>query len=55
MTCLVEDVHIGNNVTIGAGSVVTHDIPNNSTAVGSPAKVINLNNPARFIMNKYSN
>ena len=53
--CIVEDVHIGNNVTIGAGSVVTHDIPNNSTAVGSPAKVINLNNPARFIMNKYSN
>lgn len=55
MTCLVEDVHIGNNVTIGAGSVVTHDIPNNSTAVGCPAKVINENNPAQFIMNKYSN
>ncbi|KAK0538456.1 hypothetical protein OC835_001437 [Tilletia horrida] len=33
-------VTIGDNVTIGAGSVVTRDIPSNSIAVGSPARVI---------------
>lgn len=33
-------VTIGNGVTIGAGSVVTKDIPDNSLAVGNPAKVI---------------
>ncbi|WP_395051104.1 acetyltransferase [Flavobacterium sp.] len=31
---------IGKNVIIGAGSVVTKDIPDNSVAVGIPAKVI---------------
>ena len=33
-------VKIGDNVIIGAGSIVTHDIPSNSLAVGSPAKVL---------------
>lgn len=33
-------VTIGNGCTIGAGSVVTKDIPDNSLAVGNPAKVI---------------
>lgn len=31
--CVVEDVKIGNNVTIGVGNVVTKDIPDNATAV----------------------
>ena len=31
---------IGNNTNIAAGSVVLHEIPENSTAVGSPARVI---------------
>ena len=31
---------IGDNVIIGANSTVTHDIPENSVAVGSPARVI---------------
>ena len=52
-TSVVEDVCIGSNVTIGAGSVVTKDIPSNATAVGSPASVINYNNPARYIENPY--
>ena len=47
--CIVEDVKIGNNVTIGAGSVVTKDIPDNATAVGNYAKVINYNDPGRFV------
>src|SRR5699024_7475359 len=32
-------VPIGDNVVIGAGSVVVHDIPSDSVAVGSPACV----------------
>ena len=52
--CIVEKVRIGNNVTIGAGSVVTKDIPDNATAVGNYAKVINYNNPGRYIKNKWN-
>lgn len=37
---VMPGVHIGNNVVVGAGAVVTHDIPDNSLAVGVPAKVI---------------
>lgn len=33
-------VHIGNDVVIGAGSVVTRDIPDGSIAAGSPCRVI---------------
>ena len=53
--CIVENVKIGDNVTIGAGSVVTKDIPDNATAVGNYAKVINYNNPGRFIKNRWTN
>ena len=49
--CIVEDVKIGSNVTIGAGSVVTKDIPDNATACGNYAKVINYNNPGRYTKN----
>lgn len=52
--CIVENVRIGNNVTIGAGSVVTKDIPDNATAVGNYAKVINYNNPGRYIQNSWN-
>lgn len=51
--CIVEDVTIGDNVTIGAGSVVTKSIPKNATAVGNYCKVINFNNPGRFIHNRW--
>lgn len=36
----IENVHIGNNSVIGAGAIVTHDIPPFSVAVGCPARVI---------------
>lgn len=37
---ILPGVTIGDNVTIGAGSVVNKDIPANTVAVGNPAKVI---------------
>ena len=37
---ILPGVIIGDNCTIGAGSVVTHNIPSNSIAAGNPAKVI---------------
>lgn len=39
-TTILYDVKIGSNVIVGAGSVVTKDIPDNSIAVGVPARVI---------------
>jgi acetyltransferase-like isoleucine patch superfamily enzyme len=39
---VLPGVNIGDNVTIGAGAVVTKDIPENSIAVGVPARVIKL-------------
>ena len=37
---LFYGVTIGNRCVIGAGSVVTKDIPDDSVAVGNPARVI---------------
>lgn len=37
---ITPGVTIGENCVIGAGSVVTKDIPDNSVAVGNPCKVI---------------
>lgn len=37
---IMGGVTIGDKVIIGAGTVVTHDIPDNSVAVGVPARVI---------------
>lgn len=37
---VLPGVTIGSNVIIGANSTVTRDIPENSVAVGSPARVI---------------
>lgn len=37
---ILPGVSIGDNCTIGAGSVVTKDIPANSIAVGNPCRVV---------------
>ena len=43
-TFILMGVNIGNNVVIGARSLVTKDIPDNSVAAGHPAKVIKTTN-----------
>lgn len=37
---ILPGMHIGDNSVIGAGFVVTKDIPENVIAVGNPAKVL---------------
>ena len=37
---IMPGVTIGDNVIIGAGSIVTKDIPSNSIVAGVPAKII---------------
>lgn len=37
---ILPGVHIGDHVVVGAGSVVTKDIPSCSVAVGNPARII---------------
>ncbi len=37
---ILPGVTIGNNVIIGAGAIVTKNIPDNSVAVGVPARVV---------------
>lgn len=37
---ILPGVTIGNNVIVGAGAVVTRDIPDNSLVVGVPARII---------------
>ena len=39
-TCIMPGVKIGKNVVIGAGSVVTKDIPDGVIAFGNPCKVV---------------
>lgn len=40
---IIGKVHIGNNVRIGAGAVVVCDVPDNSTVVSQPCKIIKRN------------
>ena len=36
---IIGNITIGNNVKIGANSVVLKDVPDNMIAVGSPAQI----------------
>jgi|ERR1035441_7399009 sugar O-acyltransferase (sialic acid O-acetyltransferase NeuD family) len=38
---IANDIKIGNNVIIGIGSVVARDLPDNSSAIGNPLRILN--------------
>ena len=40
---IVDGVTIGDNVVIGAGSLVLKDVPDNVVAYGNPSKIIREN------------
>lgn len=40
---IIGGIRVGNNVEIGAGSIVTKDIPDDCTVVGNPARIIKRN------------
>ncbi|UKK74846.1 serine acetyltransferase [Segatella bryantii] len=42
---VLGDVHIGNNVVIGANAVVVKDVPDNVVVAGVPARIINVYDP----------
>lgn len=37
---IIGNVKIGNNAVVGAGAIVTHDVPDNVVVVGNPAKIL---------------
>jgi acetyltransferase-like isoleucine patch superfamily enzyme len=39
---ILSNLVIGENALIGAGSVVTHDVPNNAIVAGNPARLLRL-------------
>lgn len=53
--CLIGNVLIENDVTIGAGAVVTRNVPDNVTIAGVPARIINHNNHRDYVHNKWCN
>ena len=38
--CVLGEIHIGNNVKIGANAVVLKDVPDGCTVVGVPAQIV---------------
>lgn len=45
---VLPNIRIGNNTVVGAGSVVTKDIPENFLAMGIPAEIIKELEPLKF-------
>lgn len=39
---ILGKISIGNNVMIGGGSVVVHDVPDNAVVAGNPARIIKM-------------
>lgn len=42
-------IKIGNDVAIGANSVVTKDVPDRAVVMGVPAKIINFNGSQEYV------
>ena len=52
---ILPGVTIGDNVVVGAGSVVTESIPDNAIACGNPCKVKKWNLPLKQSVKQDSN
>lgn len=45
---ILRGISIGKHAIVGAGSVVTKDVPDYAVVVGNPAKVVKMLNPEKF-------
>ncbi|WP_318443414.1 serine O-acetyltransferase [Photobacterium leiognathi] len=52
-TCIIGKKNIGNDVIIGAGSIVTKDIPSFSVVAGNPFRIIKTIQINDVILNKW--
>lgn len=48
---VVGKINIGNNVLIAPNTFLNVDVPNNSIAIGNPAKIISKENPTKLYIN----
>lgn len=48
---IIGQIQIGNNVAIGANTVVTKDIPDNAVVVGVPSRVVSMDGSTGYVMN----
>ncbi len=42
---ILSNISVGENAIVGAGSVVTKDVPNNAIVAGNPARVLRFIEP----------
>ena len=45
---IIGDITIGDNACVGAGCVVTKDLPTNAVAIGNPARVISYDGDKQY-------
>jgi maltose O-acetyltransferase len=46
---VLSGIHIGSHAIVGAGAVVTHDIPEYAVVGGVPARVIRMRNSVEHV------
>lgn len=51
--CIVDDVRIGHDSTIGAGAVVVRDVAPHTTVAGVPARVVAQAGHPEFVCNRW--
>ena len=47
---MLPGVTIGDGAVVGAGSVVTHDIPEMHVVAGNPARTVRILEPSQYIL-----